>query len=43
MGKLIGWEIYGWHSFSVTIGIGSVEFQLNKWPLDSNRTNRKVK
>jgi len=30
-GRMIGWEVYGWNCFFLTIGVKSLEIQINKW------------
>lgn len=30
-GNRIGWEIYSWRSFFITLSLGSVEIQVNRW------------
>lgn len=31
-GRHISWEIYDWDCWFVTVSLGTVELQLNKWP-----------
>lgn len=33
-GNRISWEIYSWKSWFITISPGSLEIQINKWPVN---------
>lgn len=37
----IGWEIYAWNHFFITVGLVNFEFQFNKWP--NPHKNRKLR